>query len=145
MFDSRKNKVQSGKKNGEGSPVSVNIIGPGTYIEGEVTSEGDIRIDGKIKGSVTSMAKLVLGNTGLIEGDVNCQNADISGSIKGTSTVKEMLFLKNTARVNGDINTGKLVVEVGASFTGNCNMGPVIKDLKDADKEQRQEVGEKTA
>ena len=56
-----------------------------------------------------------------------------------------MLFLKSTAKINGDIVTGKLVVEVGASFTGNCNMGPMIKDLSNADKQPEIQIKEKTA
>jgi cytoskeletal protein CcmA (bactofilin family) len=55
-----------------------------------------------------------------------------------------MLFLKANARINGDIQTGKLVVEVGASFTGNCSMGPLIKDIKNADR-PAQKLAEKTA
>jgi len=146
MFESKKSKSSpSRQKNADGTPMSVNIIGPETQIEGEVNSAGDIRIDGMIKGSVTSKAKIVLGATGSIEGDIKCQNADISGVIKGVSTVNEMLFLKSTAKINGDINTGKLIVEVGASFTGSCNMGPMIKDLQNAEKEQKPQVGEKTA
>ena len=66
-------------------------------------------------------------------------------AVKGKTTVAEMLFLKATAKVNGDILTGKLVVEVGASFTGNCNMGPMIKDLKNADKQPEIQLKEKTA
>ena len=146
MFESKKNKSYTTKtKSGETPQNSVNIIGAGTQIEGEVTSTGDIRIDGKIKGSVISKAKVVLGVTGVIDGDVKCQNADISGTIKGSTQVTEMLFLKSSARINGDINTGKLVVEVGASFTGNCNMGPMIKDFQNADKGQEEQLKEKTA
>ena len=78
---------------------------------------------------------MVIGSTGQVQGDIHCQNADISGVVQGRTFVAEMLFLKSTARLNGDISTGKLVVEVGASLTGNCNMGPVIKDLKNADKQ----------
>ena len=123
---------------------AINIIGAGTVIEGEVKSNGDIRVDGVIKGSVTSKSKVVVGSTGSIEGDVTCQNADISGSIIGKTSVSEMLFLKGNARINGDIQTGKLVVEVGASFTGNCSMGPLIKDIKNADR-PAQKLAEKTA
>jgi cytoskeletal protein CcmA (bactofilin family) len=66
--------------------------------------------------------------------------------VQGKTVVTEMLFLKSTAKLNGDISTGKLVVEVGASFTGNCNMGPMIKDLKNADKPTGvQQLKEKTA
>ena len=122
---------------------SINLIGVGTSIEGEVKSNGDVRIDGSINGSVTSKAKVVIGATGNVEGDISCQNADISGAINGKLSVTEMLFLKSTARVTGNITTGKLIVEAGASFTGSCNMGPVIKDIKYA--ERASEAEEKTA
>ena|ERR1035437_2110998 len=112
---------------------SINLIGAGTSIEGEVKSNGDIRIDGTVKGSVTSKAKVVIGTTGVIEGDINCQNADISGAVNGKTIVTDMLFLKSTAKLTGDIVSSKLVVESGASFTGSCNMGPVIKEIKSVD------------
>jgi cytoskeletal protein CcmA (bactofilin family) len=119
----------------ESSGSSINLIGAGTVIEGDIRSNGDIRIDGAVYGHVYSKAKVVVGNTGLVEGDINCQNADVSGTVKGKSTVNELLFLKASSKMNGDIVTGKLVVEVGATFTGSCNMGPLIKDIKDADKQ----------
>lgn len=117
-------------KNPETTNASINLIGTGTTIEGDLKSSGDVRIDGNVYGSVQTKAKAVVGATGVIEGDINAQNSDISGTIKGKITCTELLFLKSTARVSGDIVTGKLVVEVGASFTGSCNMGPVIKEMK---------------
>lgn len=143
MFDNLKNKGGLTKGNETGG--SINLIGAGTIIEGEVKANGDLRVDGTIMGSVSSKSKVVVGSTGQIQGDIFCQNADISGSVKGKTTVAEMLFLKATAKVNGDIVTGKLVVEIGASFTGNCNMGPMIKDLKNADKQPEIQLKEKTA
>ncbi len=134
MFTNKnKNEIQSNNKNETGS-TSINLIGAGTVIEGDIRSNGDIRIDGAVYGQVFSKAKVVIGNTGIIEGDLNCQNADISGTVKGKSSVNELLYLKSSSKLNGDIVTGKLVVEVGAAFTGSCNMGPLIKDIKDADK-----------
>lgn len=145
MFQQLKNKAVSTFQHELGSG-SINIISNGTVIEGEIKSNGDIRIDGTIRGSVTSKSKVVIGATGAVEGDVHCQNADISGAVKGKTNVAEMLFLKSHARINGDIHTGKLVVEVGASFTGNCNMGAAIKDIKNADKSaEQQTLREKTA
>ena len=131
MFQQIKSKAVSTL---QGETSSVNIIGHGTVIQGEVISNGDIRIDGTVKGSVTTKAKLVIGTSGLVEGDVHCQNADITGAIKGKTIVTDMLLLKSNGRINGDIHTSKLVVEVGASFTGNCNMGPSIKDIKNVDR-----------
>ena len=141
MFDTKNKNSQA--KGVEGG--SINIIGANTVIEGEIQANGDIRIDGTIRGSVSSKAKGVVGATGQVQGDINCQNADISGTVQGKTVVADLLFLKSTARLNGDIHTGKLVVEVGASFTGNCNMGPMIKDLKDADKSGEIKLKEKTA
>jgi len=135
MFNNKGNKENlPTAKSVEGGNSSINLIGAGTVIEGDIRSNGDIRIDGTVIGHVVSKAKVVIGATGVVEGDVNSQNADVSGVIKGKTVVAELLFLKSAAKVIGDIVTGKLVVEVGATFTGSCNMGPVIKDIKDADK-----------
>ena len=57
----------------------------------------------------------------------------MAGSIKGKVTVSDLTFLKAPCHVMGDILTGKLVVEVGATFTGSCNMGAVIKDIHEVD------------
>ena len=138
----KENSSVSGRQESAGS--SINLIGAGTVIEGDIRSNGDLRIDGAVHGNVISKAKVVVGSTGYVEGNINCQNADVSGTVKGKSTVSELLFLKSSSKMNGDIVTGKLVVEVGATFTGSCNMGPLIKDIKDGDK-QGDNSKEKTA
>lgn len=147
MFTTLKNKaseaVSSASNNNSGA---LNMIAQGTVIEGEIKSTGDLRIDGTVKGSVISKAKVVVGSTGLIQGDVFAQNADISGTVMGKSTVNETTFLKSSAKVNGDIITSKLVVEVGASFTGNCNMGASVKEINLGDKPaEKQQLKEKSA
>ena len=117
----------------------INMIGSGTTINGDISSNGDIRIDGTLKGSVNTEGKVVLGSEGLIEGDVSCRDADISGTINAKLTATQLLSLKNTAKLNGDIVTNKLSIEPGASFTGSCSMGAVIKDIKHAEKPQKKE------
>jgi cytoskeletal protein CcmA (bactofilin family) len=145
MFDNLKGKAPVTKAT-ENNSGSINLIGAGTTIEGEVKSTGDIRVDGQIYGSINTKAKVVIGSTGMVDGDIICQNADISGTVKGKTMVSEMLFLKSTCKINGDIQTGKLVVEVGASFTGSCNMGPMVKDIKQMDNKQADvQLKEKTA
>jgi cytoskeletal protein CcmA (bactofilin family) len=106
---------------------SINLIGQGTTITGDLTCKGDIRIDGEIIGNVISLAKVVIGVTGSVKGDVIGSNADISGVLTGDLTVNDTLFLKGSAVLNGDIVTNKLIVEAGAVFTGNCNMGASSK------------------
>ena len=117
----------------------INMIGAGTAIAGDVISKGDIRVDGTLKGSVNTSGKVVLGKEGVIEGDVICNNADISGTIKAKITVSQLLSLKETAKLDGDIITNKLSIEPGATFTGSCSMGAVIKDIKDAGKTEQKE------
>ena len=117
----------------------VNLIGVGTTISGDITSSGDIRVDGTLKGSINTKGKVVVGSTGIVEGDVVCQNADISGELKAKISVSELLSLKATAKLDGDIVTNKLAIEPGASFTGSCSMGAVIKDINHAGKQEKQE------
>ena len=125
---------------------SINIIGQGTAVQGDINSTGDLRIDGTLKGSIKTEGKLVLGQNGHIEGDVVCQNADVSGKIDAKITVSNLLSLKETAKLNGDIITSKLSIEPGATFTGSCSMGAIIKDIKDINSvEEKQEQKEKTA
>ena len=109
---------------------SVNIIGAGTFIEGDIKSEGDIRIDGTLHGSLITKGKLVLGSTGLVEGEITCQNADISGSINGKIKVTELLSLKSTSKLTGDITTSKLSIEPGANFSGSCVMAGSVPNIK---------------
>ena len=113
---------------------AINMLGAGTIITGDIVSKGDIRVDGTLKGSVNTEGRLVLGREGVIEGDVICKDADISGTIKAKITVSQLLSLKTTAKLSGDIITNKLSIEPGATFSGSCSMGAVIKDLKDAGK-----------
>ena len=118
---------------------AINMIGAGTTILGDVISKGDIRVDGILKGSVNTEGRVVLGREGVIEGDVMCKDADISGTVKAKITVSQLLTLKTSAKLNGDITTNKLSIEPGAAFTGSCSMGAVIKDIKYAEKQEKQE------
>ena len=117
----------------KGSPMNFEIP-----FAGDVTSSGDIRVDGTLKGSINTKGKVVVGSTGIVEGDVVCQNADISGELKAKISVSELLALKSTAKLDGDIVTNKLAIEPGATFSGSCSMGAVIKDIKDAGKQEVQ-------
>jgi cytoskeletal protein CcmA (bactofilin family) len=105
------------------SPSKINSIMEGTSIEGEVRSDSNIRIDGKVKGTIHVRGRLIVGASGLVEGDVHCQSSDIEGTVNGKIACQDLLSLKATAKLNGDIHTRKLAIEPGAVFTGNSNMG----------------------
>ena len=112
------------------SPGKINSIMEGTSIEGEIRSDSNIRIDGRVKGTVNARGRVIVGQTGIIEGEVVCQSSDIEGTVIGKVNCQDLLSLKATAKLQGDINTKKLAIEPGAVFTGNCSMaGGVVKEM----------------
>ncbi len=138
MFIKKKTDTKMAKSN-EAEHTSINLIGTGTTINGEIKSNGDIRIDGTVIGQVFSKGKIVVGNTGTVEGEVYCQNADFSGNIKAKVEVSELLSLKATSRLRGEIVTNKLSIEPGARFTGTCTMDKTPEtDVKLVSKENQE-------
>ena len=107
----------------------LNTIGRGTVLEAKITTKGDIRVEGKVIGTITCDAKLVVGEHGSVEGYVDARNAYIAGTIKGQVVVRELLQLQEKGQIEGDIFTQKLSVQVGATFTGNCRMGQDAKTM----------------
>jgi cytoskeletal protein CcmA (bactofilin family) len=129
------------------SPDRLNRIVEGTSIEGDIRSDSNIRIDGKLKGTIHTKGRLVIGSSGIIEGEIICENADIEGVFIGKINVNQLLSLKSTAKLTGDIITSKLAIEPGAMFSGACSMGGMIKDLKSSEpiKQNANQPAEKTA
>ncbi len=118
---------------------SINIINEGTIIKGDITANGDIRIDGELIGNIDAKGRLVIGPKGKVDGEINCSNIEISGYIKGKITVSEILTMKASAHIYGDVVAGKLSVEPGSIFTGTCSMGDSKeKNEKPEQKEQKQ-------
>lgn len=100
-----------------------NRIEKNTVIKGNITSQADFRIDGKLDGNVKTSGKVVIGKDGLIKGKVECVNADIEGNFNGELFVSELLSLKSSAKIEGTVNVAKLSVEPGATFNASCSMG----------------------
>lgn len=123
MFGSTKN-ADDAKSTSSSSAASggLNALVKGTTIEGTVRCESDIRVDGTIRGKLICKSKVIVGPTGVIEGEVSCQNAVIEGRVKGIVTVTELLSVRETAEIDGDIATGKLLVQSGAKFNVACKM-----------------------
>ncbi|MBL0359254.1 MAG: polymer-forming cytoskeletal protein [Chitinophagaceae bacterium] len=112
------------------TPVgSTTIIGAGTVIHGDIESNGDIRIDGTLIGNLSSQSKVLIGQDGVVEGDINGQQADIMGKVTGMIKIKELLQLRGKSLVSGEIYTGKLEVEPTATFNGSCHMGANVVGL----------------
>ena len=123
MFGNTKNETKSNGVISTPSTSSSNSLVQGTNIEGTVHAEKDIRIDGTMKGTLICKGKVIIGPTGTIIGDVQCENAVIEGRFDGILTVGEVLHIKETARIEGDISTQKLIVQPGSIFNVKCKMG----------------------
>lgn len=106
-----------------------NHIANGTIIKGDVIAEGNIRIDGSLEGTLSSKAKVVVGSTGKIIGEVKCQNASVEGILEGKLFVDDMLSIKATGKVKGDLVWGKLEVQPGAAIEGTMNMHGKVKNI----------------
>ncbi len=108
--------------NSESLNQSINIISEGTKIKGDIIANGDIRIDGELLGNISAKGRLVIGPKGKIEGQIMCNNIEISGNVKGKITASELINMKSTSQIIGDIIAGKLSVEPGSLFSGSCVM-----------------------
>jgi len=106
----------------EQQQILHNTITNGTEIIGDINSQGDLRLDGFLKGNLNIKGRVVIGKTGKVTGTVTCKNAEISGSVEGKVYVSELLSLTESANVKGDIIINKLNIQPGCKFTGTCSM-----------------------
>lgn len=132
-------------RNNDVDASSINIIRNGTELNGDISCKGDIRIDGKLVGNLKADGKVVVGENGYVEGNIECSYATISGALKVNITVDELLTLKSTANLVGEIVTNKLQIEPGANFSGSCKMGAVIKGIENGQQNKQEGKREKTA
>jgi len=100
-----------------------NALTAGSKIIGTIIADSDIRIDGNVEGDVNCTGKVVIGEQGLIHGNIQCQNAEIMGQLVGTVEVRQTLALRATGNIQGDVKTQTLIVEPEAVFNGTCSMG----------------------
>lgn len=139
--NTEKNKVKDmfGKKemtNNTFSMQAINNIGNGTIIDGNIKTDGDIRIDGKVNGNINTTGRLVLGATSQVIGDVTCLDGSIDGFVRGNIQVKEILKISKTANIDGNIQTGRLMVEEGAIIQAKISMAGGQKQVQNTPNQQ---------
>lgn len=117
------------KKEKNPQTAERNVIGKNTVINGDISSEGDFRIEGTVEGTIKTNGRVIVGKSGKIKGKVDCANADFEGTFSGELTVHNLLTLKATSKISGDVVIGKLSVEPGASFNATCSMKGSVKEL----------------
>jgi cytoskeletal protein CcmA (bactofilin family) len=98
------------------------VIGKGTKIQGTITADSGVRIDGQLDGDLTSSGDVLVGDSGVLNAEFKARNAVIAGIVKGNVEVSGKLELMPTAKLYGDIKVGMLIIGEGAIFKGACEM-----------------------
>ncbi len=116
------------------------LVGAGTTVKGDISSNSDLRIDGTVIGNIHCAAKVVIGANGVVEGDISGNQADIIGKVTGNIKAKDLLQLRGDSTVTGNLYAEKLQVEPSATFNGQCHMGATanskVAELSKIDEEE---------
>ena len=114
---------------GNGAPMEsvISIIGPGMKLVGDCETDGTIRIEGSVEGSVKAGKAVVVGKDGKVKGDITTQDAVISGSVIGTLSADSRLELQATARIDGEVRARRMQLEEGAILNGTVQMAAAPK------------------
>lgn len=107
-----------------------NKIAQGTKITGNIEAKGCFRIDGCVEGTVKTPGKVVIGKDGSVNGELECENADIEGKFTGKLKISGTLSLRSTAVIEGEALVSKLAVEPGATFNATCSMRGGVKAIR---------------
>lgn len=121
------------------------IIGKGAECNGDFNAEGSVRVDGVINGNVTVTGTLIVGATGVINGDVEANSTIVGGEIYGNVTVTDRTELTTTARLIGNITTQLIVIDEHAVFQGNCNMNQDVSGKRPRPASKAVRAGKKSA
>lgn len=118
---------------GKNDNMIANLIKNGTSITGDIAAQSDLRIDGKIAGNIQCAAKVVIGNSAQILGNIKCNDLTIEGKVKGNIEVGGVLCFKANADFEGDVKYKKLVVEEGATISGSLtSTNAAVKPVNNA-------------
>lgn len=100
----------------------ISIIGPGMTIVGNCETDGTVRVEGTVKGSIKAGKAVVIGKQGLVSGDIVTQDAVVSGRVEGTLVAASRLELQATCKIDGEVHTRRMQLEEGAVLNGTVHM-----------------------
>ena len=101
----------------------VSVVGPGMKIVGDCSSDGTIRVEGVVEGSVNAAKSVVVGKDGRVKGDISTQDAIIAGAVNGSVVAESRVELQATCRVQGDIRSRRVKLDEGGQVDGQLHMG----------------------
>lgn len=101
-----------------------NVLGPDVEIKGNLKFSGELTFEGKLDGEVQTDGVLTLGDSAVINGNINAQSVVVRGKITGNVSAKEKIEIKAKAELFGDIRATKLVIEEGVTYVGKTEVNP---------------------
>jgi cytoskeletal protein CcmA (bactofilin family) len=101
----------------------ISIIGPGMQVVGDCRTEGTLRIEGSVKGTIHAGKAVVLGKDGRVDGDISTQDAVIGGHVAGSIVAESRLELQATCTVEGEIRARRLKLDEGGKVNGTIQVG----------------------
>jgi cytoskeletal protein CcmA (bactofilin family) len=127
-------------KNGKGEEENVGIekqdfgqingfIGKGMSMEGNLSFDGTVTVEGHFKGNVVAGGIFIVGDGGVVDGDIHVDSVIVHGEVKGSINAKTRVELNKPGKVRGDIFTPNLIICEGVLFEGNCNMSGNVSEL----------------
>ncbi len=138
MFSSSNESERSTDAGSRGAAREANlsIIAVGMRVIGELITNGVVKVEGAIEGSVRADRQVLIAKGGMVEGDVYTREAIVGGQVKGSVFAEERVEVQAKSRVEGDIITQRLIVHEGGEVNGSVQMGDP-KTLKQAAAEAR--------
>jgi len=102
--------------------AQASIIDAAMKIVGDIETSGVLKVDGTVQGSIRGARQVILGRTGVIQGDVQAEEAILGGRVSGTVTASERVEIQANSVIEGDIHTRTIVVFEGGLLNGNVRM-----------------------
>lgn len=106
------------------------IVGLSSSVDGSLTSEGSIRIDGKVSGDIHSKGDVIIGDHAEVTANIEAEYCEISGKVNGNVHSETQLKIFKSGNLNGDITVSSFTIEEGGIFRGNCIINPDKKERK---------------
>jgi len=112
------------KKKAPGEMDIKSVVGPGTVVNGDITSEGSLRIEGEVIGKINSKDTVVIHDNGKVKAEIRAQQVIVSGEVQGNIFATERLEITASGKVVGDITAPRVSIAEGVVFEGKCTMKP---------------------
>jgi len=114
-------------------PVQAHL-GKGSRIEGKLTFEGSVKIDGHVEGEIQAQHAVIVGETAVINAQICADTIVLKGKVTGDITARKQVELRGPAKLTGNITTPSLVIHEGVVFEGHCSMGGAESKLEKTDR-----------